>query len=133
VALIRDADFFAAIERDALLLRDFEPAAMQRLIYRCAELHLNHIATSGDPFEFGFGPAAGLRPLVSSQTRANVGVSVASWRGGGHIGIALDVIYSRKMGFLDARFRRASTPHCWRRLALSSSPTNYSTPIRTAP
>ena len=26
---------------------------MQRLIYRCAELHLNHIATSGDPFEFG--------------------------------------------------------------------------------
>src|ERR1043166_4162716 len=51
VALIRDAKFFETIERDAALLRDFEPAAMQRLIYRCAELHVNHIATSGDPFE----------------------------------------------------------------------------------
>src|SRR3989454_173180 len=45
VALIRDAEFFERLERDAPLLRDFEPAAMQRLIYRCAELHLNHIAT----------------------------------------------------------------------------------------
>ena len=53
VALIRDGEFFDAIERDAESLRDFDPAAMQRLIYRCAELHVNHIATSGDPFEFG--------------------------------------------------------------------------------
>src|SRR5262249_53818138 len=53
VALIRDAAFFDVIERDADALRDFESGAMERLIYRCAELHLNHIATSGDPFEFG--------------------------------------------------------------------------------
>ena len=53
VACIRDAEFFANIERDATALAEFEPAAMQRLIYRCAELHLNHIATSGDAFEFG--------------------------------------------------------------------------------
>jgi len=32
VALIRDAAFFAAIERDAASLREFEPEAMQRLI-----------------------------------------------------------------------------------------------------
>src|SRR6266478_2938650 len=53
VALIRDREFFEVIEADARALSAFEPAAMQRLIYRCAQLHLNHIATSGDPFEFG--------------------------------------------------------------------------------
>src|SRR4030095_7380584 len=53
VALIRDGKFFETLERDAAALRDFEPEAMQRLIYRCAELHINHIATSGDPFELG--------------------------------------------------------------------------------
>jgi 3-dehydroquinate synthase len=103
VALIRDADFFAAIERDALLLRDFEPAAMQRLIYRCAELHLNHIATSGDPFEFGsarpldFGHWSAHKLEQMSEYQLRHGEAVA-------IGIALDVIYSRKMGFLDAAF-----------------------------
>src|SRR5438093_738664 len=54
VACIRDRDFFEAIERDAGRLREFDPEAMQRLIYRCAELHVNHIATSVDPFEFGY-------------------------------------------------------------------------------
>jgi len=103
VALIRDADFFAAIERDAPLLRDFEPAAMQRLIYRCAELHLNHIATSGDPFEFGsarpldFGHWSAHKLEQMSEYQLRHGEAVA-------IGIALDVIYSRKMGFLDAAF-----------------------------
>src|ERR1051325_9993671 len=53
VACIRDRTFFEAIEGDAAKLREFDPAAMQRLIHRCAELHVNHIATSGDPFEMG--------------------------------------------------------------------------------
>src|SRR4029077_16883659 len=101
VALIRDADFFAAIERDAPLLREFEPAAMQRLIYRCAELHLTHIATSGDPFEVGsarpldFGHWSAHKLEQMSEYQLRHGEAVA-------IGIALDVIYSRKMGFLDA-------------------------------
>ena len=51
VACIRDAAFFESIESDTIKLREFEPAAMERLIHRCAELHVNHIATSGDPFE----------------------------------------------------------------------------------
>src|SRR6266571_5848819 len=53
VACIRDAAFFLSIESDAPKLRHFEPEAMQRLIYRCAELHVNHIAAAGDPFEAG--------------------------------------------------------------------------------
>jgi len=113
VALIRDKDFFETIERDAALLRQFEPAAMQRLIYRCAELHLDHIATSGDPFEFGsarpldFGHWAAHKLEQISEYRLRHGEAVA-------IGIALDTIYSRKMGYLDA----ASTERALRLLEL---------------
>src|ERR1044072_1000328 len=35
VALIRDASFFEAMERDADRLREFDSEAMQQLIYRC--------------------------------------------------------------------------------------------------
>src|SRR6266446_4522174 len=99
VALIRDKDFFEAIERDAGMLREFEPAAMQRLIYRCAELHLDHIATSGDPFEFGsarpldFGHWSAHKLEQLSEYKLRHGEAVA-------VGIALDVVYSRKTGFL---------------------------------
>lgn len=99
VALIRDAAFFDEIERDAELLRNFDPVAMQRLIYRCAELHVNHIATSGDPFEFGsarpldFGHWAAHKLEQLSEYKIRHGEAVA-------IGIALDVVYSKRMRFL---------------------------------
>ncbi len=101
VACIRDLGFFEAIEQEAPKLREFEPAAMERLIYRCAELHVNHIATSGDPFEFGsarpldFGHWAAHKLEQLSEYKIRHGEAVAA-------GIALDVIYSRRMGFLDA-------------------------------
>ena len=101
VACIRDPAFFEAIEQDAIKLRDFVPAAMERLIYRCAELHVNHIATSGDPFEFGsarpldFGHWAAHKLEQLSEYNIRHGEAVA-------VGIALDVIYSRRLGFLDA-------------------------------
>ena len=101
VALIRDAAFFAEIERDADALGDFEPAAMQRLIYRCAELHLNHIAGSGDPFEFGsarpldFGHWAAHKLEQLSDYKLRHGEAVA-------IGIALDVIYAKRVGLINA-------------------------------
>jgi 3-dehydroquinate synthase len=101
VACIRDADFFETIERDAFKLRDFDPEAMKRLIHRCAELHMNHIATSGDPFEFGsarpldFGHWAAHKLEQLSEYRIRHGEAVA-------VGIALDVIYSRRKNFLDA-------------------------------
>src|ERR1051325_3402848 len=101
VALIRDGAFFASIERDAMKLREFEPEAMQRLIRRCAELHVEHIATSGDPFESGsarpldFGHWAAHKLEQLSEYRIRHGEAVA-------IGIALDVVYARRMEFLDA-------------------------------
>src|SRR5687768_9174262 len=101
VALIRDSAFFNQIERDAAKLAAFDPEAMQGLIHRSAELHMNHIATSGDPFEFGsarpldFGHWAAHKLEQISDYRIRHGEAVAT-------GIALDVIYSRSMGYLDA-------------------------------
>jgi len=101
VACIRDAKFFDQIETDADALHDFEPAAMQRLIHRCAELHMNHIATSGDPFEMGsarpldFGHWAAHKLEQISEYRIRHGEAVA-------VGIALDCIYARDLGHLSA-------------------------------
>jgi 3-dehydroquinate synthase len=102
VACIRDKKFFDEIERDSEKLISFEPAAMKHLIRRCAELHLNHIATSGDPFETGsarpldFGHWAAHKLEQLSNFQIPHGEAVA-------IGIALDVIYSRNVGLLDEK------------------------------
>ena len=99
VACIRDAAFFQQIERDADRLAAFEPAAMHALIHRSAELHLNHIATGGDPFEMGnarpldFGHWAAHKLEQLSEYRMRHGEAVA-------VGIGLDVLYARRMGFL---------------------------------
>jgi 3-dehydroquinate synthase len=102
VACIRDAKFFHEIERDAEKLISFEPNAMKHLIRRCAELHLEHIATSGDPFETGsarpldFGHWAAHKLEQLSHFQITHGEAVAT-------GIALDVIYSQKIGLLDEK------------------------------
>jgi 3-dehydroquinate synthase len=102
VACIRDAKFFDEIERDAEKLISFGPAAMKNLIRRCAELHLDHIATSGDPFEMGsarpldFGHWAAHKLEQLSDFLIPHGEAVAT-------GIALDVIYSRNAGLLAAK------------------------------
>src|SRR5438105_12834029 len=73
---------------------------MQQLIRRCAELHLNHIANSGDPFEMGsarpldFGHWAAHKLEQLSEYTMPHGEAVA-------VGIALDVVYSKNKKFLD--------------------------------
>ncbi|HEY1170720.1 MAG TPA: 3-dehydroquinate synthase [Verrucomicrobiae bacterium] len=102
VALIRDREFFERIEQDAPALARFEETAMRHLIFRSAELHLNHIATSGDAFEFGsarpldFGHWAAHKLEQVSDYRIRHGEAVA-------VGIALDTVYARRMGYLDAQ------------------------------
>jgi 3-dehydroquinate synthase len=102
VACNRDKYFFAEIERDAKKLISFEPTAMKHLIHRCAELHMEHICTSGDPFETGsarpldFGHWAAHKLEQLSNFQIPHGEAVA-------IGIALDVIYSRNADLLDAK------------------------------
>ena len=100
VALIRDREFFEWLERESAALVRLEPESMQRLIERCAALHIEHIAGSGDPFElgesrpldFGHWSAHKLEQLSDYQIRHGEAVA---------IGMALDVIYSRNIGLLD--------------------------------
>jgi 3-dehydroquinate synthase len=102
VACIRDKNFFAEIERDAEKLAAFDAPAVKRLIHRCAELHLNHISSGGDPFETGsarpldFGHWAAHKLEQISDFQIHHGEAVA-------IGMALDVIYSRLTGLLDVK------------------------------
>ncbi len=102
VACIRDAAFFDELEARAEELCAFAPAAVQRLIRRSAELHLRHIATGGDPFETGsarpldFGHWAAHKLEQLSKFQLSHGAAVA-------VGLALDVVYSRRLGWLDER------------------------------
>jgi len=99
VALIRDRAFFDSLYTDRIELARFEPAAMERMIVRCAELHLQHIAGGGDPFEcgssrpldFGHWNAHKLEELTGGEVRHGEAVA---------IGIALDSLYSRHGGLL---------------------------------
>ena len=100
VALIRDAAFFDWIESQADALNAFQPDAVRQLVHRSAQHHVTHIATSGDPFEMGsvrpldFGHWAAHKLEQLSDFRISHGEAVA-------IGIAIDTLYSQKMGYLD--------------------------------
>jgi 3-dehydroquinate synthase len=100
VALIRDASFFDWIEANADALNRFDRDTMRELIHRCADHHVAHIATSGDPFEMGsvrpldFGHWAAHKLEQLSEFALSHGEAVA-------IGIAIDTLYSEEMGYLD--------------------------------
>jgi len=101
VSLIRDGAFFEELESMAPALAALEQSALERVVQRSAELHVDHIATSGDPFELGsarpldFGHWAAHKLEQISKFRITHGEAVA-------IGIAVDLIYSVKKGILDA-------------------------------
>lgn len=99
VALIRDAEFFDWIEQNIELIRRADPAAMRHLIFRCAQLHLNHIATAGDPFEQGSA-----RPLDFGHWAAHkLEQLTAGALSHGHavaIGMAIDVAYAQRLGLV---------------------------------
>lgn len=101
VSIIRDRMFFDDLLANAARYpaRDF--AAMQELVRRCAEIHLEHIRTNGDPFEFGrarpldFGHWSAHKLELMSGFRISHGEAVAT-------GVLLDSIYAGKMGWLTA-------------------------------
>lgn len=92
VALIKDVSFFRWIEEHAGELAARKMVPMEELIYRCAEMHLEHIA-GRDPFEMGssrpldFGHWAAHKLEQLTEYRIRHGEAVA-------IGIALDATYS---------------------------------------
>jgi 3-dehydroquinate synthase len=98
VALIKDSEFFTWIEESAEKLISRDEVSMNYLIYKCAELHMNHIA-SGDPFEkgssrpldFGHWSAHKLEQLSNFEVLHGEAVAM---------GIALDSVYSNLIGSL---------------------------------
>jgi 3-dehydroquinate synthase len=101
VSIIRDRGFFAELlaEAEKYPARDFE--AMQRLVIRCAEIHLEHIRTNGDPFEYGrarpldFGHWSAHKLELMSAFAISHGEAVAS-------GVVLDSIYAAKKSWITA-------------------------------
>ncbi|MDL5511506.1 3-dehydroquinate synthase [Arenibacter sp. M-2] len=99
VALIKDAVFFDFIEDKSALLRARDMESMEYLIYRCAEMHMEHIAQGGDPFEsgssrpldFGHWAAHKLEYMTNYQLRHGEAVA---------IGMALDLVYAHFIGLI---------------------------------
>ncbi len=101
VALIKDVAFFEYIEANAVSIRDRDMEVMQYVIYKCAEMHMYHIAQGGDPFESGssrpldFGHWAAHKMEQMTGYGLRHGEAVAK-------GIALDVVYSKLAGLISA-------------------------------
>lgn len=106
VAIIKDAEFFAFLCEAAPALASRDLNVMRRLIVRAGEIHLDHIATSGDAFEFGsarpldFGHWAAHRLEILSAHEIPHGQAVA-------IGIAIDTVYAQRQGLLSATEQEA--------------------------
>lgn len=98
VALIKDKPFFTWLQQNASALAQRDMPAMKYLVKRCAQLHLEHIA-SGDPFEMGssrpldFGHWSAHKLEQLSNFTVRHGEAVA-------LGIALDSAYSYISGRL---------------------------------
>lgn len=99
VALIRDRTFFQYLEANRARMAQADMEVLTHLIRRSAEIHMNHIRTSGDPFEFGsarpldFGHWAAHKMESLTQNRLRHGEAVA-------LGMAMDTRYSVKAGLL---------------------------------
>lgn len=100
VSLIRDRAFFEEIESMADPLARLEQPALERVVQRSAELHVEHIATGGDPFELGsarpldFGHWAAHKLEQITHFEVTHGEAVA-------IGMSVDLVYSVRKGILD--------------------------------
>ncbi len=99
VSLIKDETFFKYIEDNATKLEDRLSEPMEHVIFKCAEMHMEHIAKGGDPFESGssrpldFGHWAAHKLEQMTSYRLRHGEAVAK-------GIALDVTYAKHMNLI---------------------------------
>jgi 3-dehydroquinate synthase len=100
--MIKDADFFQWLLDAAPKLAGRDRPAMESLIKRCATIHLDHIASSGDPFEtgsarpldFGHWLAHKLETVTAGKIRHGEAVA---------LGLLVDSLYAVEKGLLDKR------------------------------
>lgn len=101
VALLKEPALFEFIEAHAAALAEGEPAALEHVVRRSAELHLDHICGNGDPFEQGsarpldFGHWCAHKLETLTAHRVSHGEAVA-------IGMAVDLRYAVGAGYLRA-------------------------------
>ena len=99
VAIIRDTTFFDWLCENAPKFPARDAAAMEHLVFRCADEHLSHIRSNGDPFEYGrarpldFGHWSAHKIELMSGFKISHGEAVAS-------GVLLDSIYASYMGWI---------------------------------
>ena len=99
VALVKDAEFFDWIYRNAESLASMEEGAFEECVKRSALAHATHIAEGGDPFETGssrpldFGHWAAHKLEQLSGFRLSHAHAVA-------MGVGLDTLYSARCGLL---------------------------------
>jgi 3-dehydroquinate synthase len=100
VALLRDTTFFEWLWTNSARLAEFERGAMAVMIRRSAELHMQHIADCGDPFELGsakpldFGHWAAHKLELLSDYDVRHGEAVA-------MGLVIDSRYAADSGLID--------------------------------
>jgi 3-dehydroquinate synthase len=100
VALIRDRAFYERIEELAPALAKLDHEALVEVVAQSAAHHVDHIATGGDPFEYGsarpldFGHWAAHKLEQLSNFKITHGEAVA-------IGMAIDLRYSVEIALLD--------------------------------
>jgi 3-dehydroquinate synthase len=100
VALVKDGEFFKWIEANVTALSQLDREPFEECIKRSALLHARHIALGGDPFETGssrpldFGHWAAHKMEALTNYELSHAEAVA-------VGLALDTIYSQKIGFLN--------------------------------
>ncbi len=99
VAIIRDTTFFDWLCENATKFPARDASAMEQLVFRCADEHLSHIRSNGDPFEYGrarpldFGHWSAHKIELMSGFKISHGEAVAS-------GVLLDSIYASYMGWI---------------------------------
>jgi len=106
VALIKDRSFFDYLEDRVEALLEREPTAVRHVMETSARHHVHHIVRSGDPFELtssrplDFGHWSAHKLEVLTDFALSHGECVA-------IGIALDICYSFRKGYLsESEFHR---------------------------
>ena len=101
VAMIRDAEFYHWLADHRHDLAALKSEAVEYAVRRSAELHVEHIATSGDPFEMGsarpldYGHWVAHKLEQVSRFEIAHGEAVA-------VGIAVDLLYSASAGIIDS-------------------------------